>query len=59
MCWKNGKTVLSYLCTRKVTIKKEENYRAVSVLNACYRLYSKILSEKLEASGRVPFGMPE
>ena len=26
--------------------QKVENYRAINMLNACYRLYSNILSEK-------------
>ena len=42
--------------------QKVENYRGISLVNACYKLYSKILNEKLKAqAGKflVPFGMPE
>ena len=54
--WKNSIVIPVY---KKGDNQKVENYRAISLLNACYRLYSKILSEKLTASRRVPFGMPE
>jgi hypothetical protein len=29
--------------------KKAENYKETGLLNACYKLYSKVLSEKLKA----------
>jgi hypothetical protein len=44
---------------RKGDKQKVENYRGISLLNARCKLYSKILSEKLKANRRVPFGMPE
>jgi len=54
--WKNSIVLPMY---KKVDKQKVENYRKISLLNACYKLYSKILSEKLKASRIVPFGMPE
>jgi len=44
-CQKNGEKVLSYAYTRKVTNKNVENYRGIILLNACYKLYSKMLKE--------------
>jgi hypothetical protein len=49
--WENHIGILVYLLhTRKVTKKKKkvENYRGISLLNACFKLYSKILNEKLK-----------
>jgi hypothetical protein len=54
--WKNSIVIPMY---KKGDKQKVENYRAISLLNACYKLYSKILSKKLKPSRRVPFGMPE
>ena len=35
-----------------------ENYKGISLLNACFKLYSKSSNEKLESkSGEVPFGI--
>jgi hypothetical protein len=32
-----------------------ENYRGISLLNACYKLYSKVLNEKLQAQADSSF----
>jgi hypothetical protein len=54
--WKNSIVKPTY---KKGDKEKVENYKGISLLNACYKPYNKILSEKLKARGRVPFGMPE
>ena len=54
--WKNSIVKPMY---KKGDKQKVENYRGISLLNASYELYSKILSEKFKAGRRVPFGKPE
>jgi hypothetical protein len=54
--WKNNIVKPMY---KKGDKRKVENYRGIGLLNACYKLYNKILNEKLKARRRVPFGMPE
>jgi len=44
-----------YSHTRKVTNKNVENYRGIILLNACYKLYSKILKEKLKTQAGSSF----
>ena len=43
----NGKTLLSYVHTRKVI--KSKSHRAIILLNACYKQNIKLLNEKLKA----------
>jgi len=43
--WKNSIVIPLY---KKRDKQKVENYRGISLLNACYKLYSKILTEKLK-----------
>jgi hypothetical protein len=54
--WKNSIFIPMY---KKGDKQKVENYRGISLLNVCYKLYSITVSEKLKASRRVSFGMPE
>jgi len=44
--WKNSIVIPLY---KKGDKQKMENYRGISFLNACYKLYSKILNKKLNA----------
>ena len=44
--WKNSIVIPLYYKGDKQTV---ENYRGISLLNACYKLYSKILIKKLNA----------
>ena len=44
--WKNSIVIPLY---KKGDKQKVGNYRGISLFNACYKLYSKILNEKLKA----------
>jgi len=54
--WKN---VIILHIYKKADKQKVENYRGISQLNACYKVYSKVLNENFESTNRkFPFGMP-
>jgi hypothetical protein len=55
--WENCIVIPTYKEGKK---PKVENYRVNSLLNACYKLCSKILNKKIESTSRkVPFDIPE
>jgi hypothetical protein len=44
--WRNSTVICIY---KKGDKQQVENYRGIILLNACYKLYSKILKEELKA----------